>query len=83
MLTRGESRAMQAWQVDHAGRAYQALSEAVEEIHASRTRIAPLRIYAGILPEYRKTLDSIDAMLRKLKSERALLKASSRNRNIS
>jgi hypothetical protein len=62
---------------------YQALSEAVEEINASRTRSSSLRIYAGILPEYRKTLDSIDAMLRKLKSERALLKASSRNRNIS
>ncbi|AKG39174.1 hypothetical protein MA03_07920 [Infirmifilum uzonense] len=62
----GESRAMQAFQVDHAGRAYQALSEAVEEVNIRRTRIASLRIYADILPEYRKTLNDIDAMLREL-----------------
>nr|WP_236944859.1 hypothetical protein [Infirmifilum uzonense] len=37
----GESRAMQAWQVDHAGRAYHALSEAVEEVNIRRTRITP------------------------------------------
>ncbi|WP_191118552.1 hypothetical protein [Infirmifilum uzonense] len=36
-----------------------------------RTRIASLRIYAGILPEYRKTLDSIDAMLRELEERRS------------
>ncbi|AKG38787.1 hypothetical protein MA03_05200 [Infirmifilum uzonense] len=67
----GESRAMQAWQVDHARRAYHALTEAVEEIHASRTRIASLRAYAGILPEYRKTLNSMDAMLRELEELRS------------
>ncbi|MGB9787167.1 MAG: hypothetical protein ACPLRJ_07950, partial [Infirmifilum uzonense] len=44
--TRGESRAMQAWQVDHARRAYHALSEVVEEVNIRRTHIAPLRIYA-------------------------------------
>ncbi|AKG38796.1 hypothetical protein MA03_05260 [Infirmifilum uzonense] len=64
---------MQAWQVDHARRAYQALSEAVEEVNIRRTRIAPLRIYAGILPEYRKTLNDIDAMLRKLEEQRSML----------
>ncbi|AKG39228.1 hypothetical protein MA03_08325 [Infirmifilum uzonense] len=57
---------MQAWQVDHAGRAYQALSEAFEEVNIRRTRIASLRAYADILPEYRKTLNSMDAMLREL-----------------
>jgi hypothetical protein len=57
---------MQAFQVDHARRAYHALTEAVEEVNIRRTRIAPLRIYAGILPEYRKTLNDIDAMLREL-----------------
>ncbi|MGC9146905.1 MAG: hypothetical protein ACP5GL_03665 [Infirmifilum sp.] len=57
---------MQAWQVGHAGRAYHALSEAVEEVDIRRTRIAPLRIYAAIPPEYRKTLNDIDAMLREL-----------------
>ncbi|MGB9709804.1 hypothetical protein, partial [Infirmifilum uzonense] len=39
---------MQAFQVDHAGRAYHALTEAVEEVNIRRTRIAPLRIYAAI-----------------------------------
>ncbi|AKG38758.1 hypothetical protein MA03_05005 [Infirmifilum uzonense] len=57
---------MQAFQVDHAGRAYQALSEAIEEVSIRRTRIASLRAYAGIPPEYRKTLNSMDAMLREL-----------------
>ncbi len=66
---------MQAFQVDHAGRAYHALSEAVEEIHASRTRIASLRAYAGILPEYRKTLNDIDAMLRELEEHRDTLES--------
>ncbi|WP_191118600.1 hypothetical protein [Infirmifilum uzonense] len=45
----GESRAMQAFQVDHAGRAYHALTEAVEEVNIRRTRIASHRIYADIL----------------------------------
>ncbi|AKG39087.1 hypothetical protein MA03_07305 [Infirmifilum uzonense] len=67
----GESRAMQAFQADHARRAYHALTEAVEEVHASRTRIASLRIYADILPEYRKTLNDIDAMLRELEELRS------------
>ncbi|MGC8986773.1 MAG: hypothetical protein ACP5KC_01885 [Infirmifilum sp.] len=40
---------MQAFQVDHAGRAYHALTEAIEEINLRRTRIASLRIYADIL----------------------------------
>ncbi|AKG38606.1 hypothetical protein MA03_03945 [Infirmifilum uzonense] len=62
---------MQAWQVDHAGRAYQALSEAVEEVNLRRTHIAPLRIYADILPEYRKTLNGIDAMLRELEEHQS------------
>ncbi|MGB9709553.1 MAG: hypothetical protein ACP5II_03430 [Infirmifilum sp.] len=53
--------------------ACQALGEAIEEIDASRTRIASLRIYAGILPEYRKTLNDIDAMLRKLEEQRSML----------
>ncbi|MGC8835626.1 MAG: hypothetical protein ACP5PL_01580 [Infirmifilum sp.] len=66
---------MQAWQVDHAGRAYQALTEAVEDVNIRRTRIAPLRIYADIPPEYRKTPDSIDAMLRELEEHRDTLES--------
>ncbi|MGC9108152.1 MAG: hypothetical protein ACP5IE_08210 [Infirmifilum sp.] len=71
----GESRAMQAFQVDHARRAYQALSEAVEEIHASRTRIASLRIYADILPDCRVVLDSIDATLGEQGEHRSMLES--------
>ncbi|AKG38010.1 hypothetical protein MA03_00070 [Infirmifilum uzonense] len=66
---------MQAWQVDHAGRAYHALSEAVEEVNLRRTRIASLRIYADIPPEYRKTLNSMDAMLRELEEHRDTLES--------
>ncbi|AKG38967.1 hypothetical protein MA03_06490 [Infirmifilum uzonense] len=62
---------MQAFQVDHAGRAYHALMEAVEEVSIRRTRIASLRAYADILPEYRKTLDSMDAMLSELEELRS------------
>ncbi|AKG38960.1 hypothetical protein MA03_06435 [Infirmifilum uzonense] len=63
--------AIQAFQVDHARRAWYALTEAVEEVSLRRTRIASLRAYADILPEYRKTLDSIDAMLRELEELRS------------
>ncbi|MGC9108183.1 MAG: hypothetical protein ACP5IE_08375 [Infirmifilum sp.] len=66
-----DAGAIQAWQVGHAGRAYQALSEAVEEVSLRRTRIASLIAYAGILPDYRKTLDSMDAMLRELEELRS------------
>jgi hypothetical protein len=59
------------------------LGEAIEEIDASRTRIAPLRIYTDILPEYRKTLDSMDAMLRKLEEQRSMLEGLLEGQNLS
>ncbi len=67
--------AMQAFQVDHARRAYHALSEAVEELSLRRTRIASLRAYADILPEYRKTLNDIDSMLRELEELKSMLES--------
>ncbi|AKG39037.1 hypothetical protein MA03_07000 [Infirmifilum uzonense] len=67
--------AIQAFQVNHARRAWYALSEAVEEVNIRRTRIASLRIYAAIPPDYRKTLDSIEAMLRELEEHRDTLES--------
>ncbi|AKG38902.1 hypothetical protein MA03_06045 [Infirmifilum uzonense] len=39
----------------------------------SCTRIAPFKAYADILPDHRKALDSIDAILEELEEHRSML----------